>query len=320
MDSGDAPRDPDATLGDAAPGDAWTVDDATDVHCIETGMYGVSGYGAVYLVAGAEPALVETGIGANTDAVLDAVVDLGVELADLAAVLVTHVHLDHAGGAGRVLERCPDATLAVHEAGAPHLVDPGALVDGTKRAVGEAWRHYGEPVPVPEDRVRPLAHGDRVPLGDRDLVAHACPGHAPHQVVFADTLDGSVFAGDAAGIWVPDREQVRETTPPPQFDLEAALADVETVRDLGPERLLFTHFGPGPDRVDRVLDRYRARLVGWVEAVRRARERLGDDAAVADHFAAEAVETVGSVWGERKARQEARLNVRGVLAYLDGRE
>ncbi|PSQ42991.1 MBL fold metallo-hydrolase [Halobacteriales archaeon SW_7_68_16] len=275
-------------------------------------MYDTAEYGAVYLLDADRPALVDTGIGTNHERVLDLLASAGVDREELAAIAVTHVHLDHAGGAGFLAAACPNADVYVHERGVRHLADPSRLVAGTREAVGDQWRYYVEPEPVPEDRLVALADGDAVDLGSERLVAHAAPGHAPHQHVFHAPAREAVFVADAAGIYLPGRDEVRETTPPPQFDPERALADIETIRDLDPDRLLYPHFGPAPtgDRLDEYADRLRS----FVDRIRRLRAEM-DDETVVERVAATA-DTV-DVWGEHKARGEAAMNARGVLAALD---
>jgi len=296
-------------------GDVTTVETCTDLHYVDTGMYDTPGYGAVYIVDADRPAVVDTGIGTNVDRVLDALDTVGIAPADLAAVAVTHVHLDHAGGAGFLAAACPNATVYVHEIGAPHLADPTRLVEGTKRAVGDQWQYYTDPEPVPEDRIVALTDGDHIDLGDRRLTVHHAPGHAPHQVVFRDTLDDAVFTADAAGIWVPALDRVVETSPPPNFDLEQCLADVETIRDLDPDHLLYPHFGPAPRSA---LEAYPRVLRTWVDTVATALDTHDDsDAAVA---AIDVDPDRERVWGAFKARAETRMNAEGVIHYLQGRD
>lgn len=296
---------------------AVTANGCSDLYCLDTGMYDVEAYGAAYVLDAERPAVVETGIGTHHDRILDALDELDIDREDVAVIAPTHVHLDHAGGAGFLAEACPNAEVAVHELGAPHLADPSRLVEGTKRAVGDQWRFYVEPEPVPEDRLRALSDGDTIDLGDHELAVHDAPGHAPHQAVFHDRDNDAVFTGDAAGIWVPDPGLIRETSPPSNFDLEQCLDDVAMLRSLDVETLLFTHFGPHPDP-EEALSAYERVLTEWVETVEAKRAELGDDEAVIDALVAES--EMADVWGERKARDEAVLNTRGVLGYLDHRE
>ncbi|MFB6168188.1 MAG: MBL fold metallo-hydrolase [Haloferacaceae archaeon] len=282
---------------------------AEDVYCVDTGEYEVADYGAVYVVDAAEPAVVDTGIGADRDRVFAALDELGIAPQH---VLVTHVHLDHAGGAGYLAERYPEATVYVHERGARHLVDPSQLVAGTKAAVDDQWRFYDEPLPVPADRVEAVSDGDAVDLGDRAVDVVGAPGHAPHQVMYDD--DGTLFAADAMGIYTPEGG-VRPTSPPPQFDLFACLEDVATVRALQPEVVCYGHFG-GVRYDDALADAYADVLTSWVAEVREARAALGDDEAAVERLAASpALEWVRS-YGARKASADARLNAKGVLRYL----
>ncbi|ELZ88435.1 MULTISPECIES: MBL fold metallo-hydrolase [Haloferax] len=295
-----------------AIGDVEPVPDSTDLYYVDSGMYEVEKYGSVYLVDAERPALVDTGIAADREAVFGMLDEVGVD--DLAYILPTHVHLDHAGGAGYLAERYPDATVMTHELGAPHLVDPSRLIEGTKAAVEDQWRFYDEPLPIEEDRVEGLTDGDEIDLGDRTLTVHHAPGHAPHQVMFHDDGDDVLFVGDALGIWEPRSRTLRQTSPPSQFHLQKALDDVRTIEDIDPETVCFGHFGPKPYDAD-LAEEYKRVLVEWVEAIRQKRAELGVDEAVIDHFVEHT--QMDEVWGERKARDEERLNTRGVLGYLD---
>ncbi len=296
-----------------------TAGDCTDLHYVDTGMYGTDEYGAAYLLDGEHPVIVETGIGTNHDRILEALDDVGIAQEALQAIVVTHVHLDHAGGAGFLAEACPNAEVYVHERGAPHLVDPERLVDGTKAAVGDQWRWYTEPDPVPADRVVELADGDVIDLGEYTLRAHEAPGHAPHQHVFELPEQRAVFTGDAAGIWIPTLERIRETSPPAQFSLEGCLKDLEMLAAIDPDVLLYTHFGPREvdGRLEAILDTYAEILRNWVRTVEEVRDEYEDDEAVANALAAAVDPDVVEIWGQEKASAETAMNVRGVCGYLD---
>ena len=297
-----------------AIGDLDAIDRADGVHYVDVGVHGVPNYGAVYVIDAAEPAVVDTGTGRNHEYVLDALEELGIAPDAVRHVLPTHVHLDHAGGAGYLAAACPNATVHVHAVGAPHLIDPERLIEGTKQAVGDQWEFYADPEPIPEPRVEPLTSDDAVDIGDRSLSVVGAPGHAPHQVMFHDSREGLLFTGDAAGIYVPGRDSLKETSPPPQFDLETCLDDVRTVEAIAPETLCFGHFGPVAYHPE-LMANYKRTLIEWVEAVRQRRAALDDDEAVIEHF--EGATELGDVWSDRKARAEERLNVRGVLTALD---
>ncbi|QCJ45745.1 MBL fold metallo-hydrolase [Haloprofundus sp. MHR1] len=299
-------------IGDVAP-----VPGTEDTYYVDTGMYDTESYGSVYLVDADRPAVVDTGIGTHYEYILDAMDEVGIDPEAVAYVLPTHVHLDHAGGAGFLVEACPNASVLCHDIGVRHLVDPSRLVEGTKAAVGDQWEFYVDPKPVPEERIDGIEGGDEIDLGDRTLDVIHAPGHAPHQVMFHDRETDALYTGDAAGIWVPSENEIRQTSPPSQFDLEQCLEDVNTIVERDPETLCFGHFGPC-EFSEELMGEYKRILVEWVEAVRRQREALDDDEAVIDHFA-EHTDMAGT-WGERKATAEERLNVRGVLGYLDYRD
>lgn len=297
-----------------SPGDVTAVPGVADLHYVDTGMYDVAEYGSVYLLAADRPAVVDTGIGADRERVFAALEAVGIAREDLEAILLTHVHLDHAGGAGYLVEACPNATVYAHERASRHLVDPDRLVAGTKQAVGDQWRHYADPVPVPDARIESLTGGDAVELGDRTVDVVEAPGHAPHQVVFHDRAADVLFTGDAAGIFTPSTGDVHPTSPPPQFRLEVALEDARRIEAREPDHLAFAHFGTRPFD-PAVLAGYRRTLVEWVEAVRATREDLDDDDAVVEYFRDH--HRGADVWGERKAAAESALNARGVLTFLD---
>jgi glyoxylase-like metal-dependent hydrolase (beta-lactamase superfamily II) len=301
-----------------AIGDVFEVatGSVSDTYYLDTGMYDTPEYGAVYVVDAPEPAIVDTGLGANVDTTLAALEELGIAREEVAYIVPTHVHLDHAGGAGFLADACENAEVVCHARGAKHLVDPTRLWEGTKRAVGEMFEFYVEPNPVPVDRIQQVHDGSTIDLGDRVLRVHDAPGHAPHHAVFHSPSDDAVYVADGAGIYVPAIDEVHATTPPPTFDFEQCLADIRLLRQMDPETLLYAHFGPASTE-DRLAE-YTEVLTDWVEAVAEKREELGDDDAVVEHFVAETEMT--EVWGERWAAAEAAMNTRGVLRYLSTRE
>ena len=297
-----------------------TTGDCSELYYLDTGMYDTNEYGAVYIIDDDRPAVVDTGIGTNYELVREALAEVGIGQDDLEVIALTHIHLDHAGGAGFLAADYPNADVYVHPIGTDHMADPSRLVAGTKAAVGEQWQYYVEPEPIPDERIVEIEDGDVIDLGTHELRVHAAPGHAPHQVVFEDPQNNAVFVADAAGIWVPELEEIRVTSPPSNFDFEQCLADLETLETLDPDVLCYPHFGPRfvGDDLETALEEYAIVLEEWVDAVAQKRDGLEDDEAVIEHFAA--TTDMADVWGEEKASEEAKLNTRGVLGYLEHRE
>jgi len=299
-------------VGDA---NAISLGECRDIYAVDVGMYDLPNHASVYVLDTPKPTIVDAGTGVNVERVVHALTELGIAAEEVGNIVLTHVHLDHAGGAGFLSRACPNADIYVHEHGVPHLQDPAFLVEETKRLVGQVgWdRYYVQPGSIDADRLRPVADGDVIDLGDRALRVQHAPGHAGHQVLLHSPSDDAVFTGDALGIYVPETDTIRAISPPPEFDAEQALADVETIRELDPSTLLFSHYGAVPTE-DR-LDRARAAIVEWVTMVRDAREAAEADGAVVAQF----VESIDSPdrWSDIVAEMETAMNVRGVLQYLD---
>jgi glyoxylase-like metal-dependent hydrolase (beta-lactamase superfamily II) len=239
---------------------------------IDTRMAGYDGITAGYLIRGDRPCLVETGTAPSAPVVRDALASLGVGPADLATVVVTHIHLDHAGGTGDIAEMFPAAEVVVHELGARHLADPSRLMASARLVYGDELDElFGTLAPTPAARIRAVGQTGVVDLGGgRRLESHHSPGHARHHVGLVDSVSGDLYVGDAAGIYIPETGDMRPATPPPDFDLEVALASLRTFAALQPTRLLFSHFGP-VTAVAEALDRSAAEISVWVEETRRAR-------------------------------------------------
>lgn len=276
----------------------------SDVYEIDTRMSGYRGITAGYLILGSRPCLVETGTATSAPVVREALAGLGVGPHDLATIVVTHIHLDHAGGVGDLAASYPKAEVVVHERGARHLVDPERLMRSSRRVFGDhVIDHvFGPLLPTGAERVRALGDTGPIDLGDgRMLQAYYSPGHAQHHIGLVDSATGDLYVGDAAGVYVPETADIRPATPPPDFDLDVALASLERFRALAPTRLLFSHYGP-VSQVAETLERSGEELVRWVEMVREAR-RTGPDI---DH----AVELVRKRMRERQPAFEADPEVR----------
>ena len=185
------------------------------------------------------------------------------------AIVLTHIHLDHAAATGAIVRRWPDIEVYVHERGAPHIVDPTKLLASAERLYGDDMeRLWGEIVPVPEANVRALAGGETV-LGMR--VAYT-PGHASHHVSYLHEESGTAFVGDIAAVLIPGTNLVVPPTPPPDIDVETWLDSIEIVEDWAPERLAVTHFGAIDDPIEH-LGIVRERLREEADLARELSER-----------------------------------------------
>lgn len=199
------------------------------------------------------------------------------------AILLTHIHLDHAAATGALVRRWPRLEVYVHERGAPHLIDPSKLLASAERLYGDQMEYlWGEIVPVPEANVKPLAGGE-TPLGMR--VAYT-PGHASHHVSYFHEDSGTAFTGDVAAVRIPGADLVVPPTPPPDIDVEAWGNSLDTIAAWAPARLALTHFGavesPG-EHLETVRRRLReeadlARDLDEAEYERRHRARVAESA------------------------------------------
>jgi glyoxylase-like metal-dependent hydrolase (beta-lactamase superfamily II) len=228
-----------------------------------------------YLLAGGEPALVDCGPASCLDALRAGLAVAGLEVTDLRHLVLTHIHLDHAGAAGALAREHPELLVHVSEIGAPHLVDPTRLERSARRLYGDEFdRLWGPLLPVPEENVRVL--GTRV----LELEAFPTPGHASHHVSFVAS-DGACFSGDAAGVRIPPSRYVAPVSPPPDIDVEAWERSLDAIAARRPERLCLPHFGVVDDPGDHV-ERCRAALATWAERARRGSEEEFVRAAEAD--------------------------------------
>ncbi len=219
---------------------------------------------AFLLVGDDSAALVETGPTSCLEHLENGLKAGGVSPEDVREVLLTHIHLDHAGASGHLAGILPNATFYVHELGYPHLADPSKLVRSATRNYGDRMEElWGDARPVPEDRIVVLGDGEEVEAAGGRLVAHDTPGHAYHHLAYLEPDSGALFAGDVAGIRLPGQSYVRPPTPPPEIDVEAWMRSIEKIRTLGPRTLLPTHFGSYDD-VGRHLSELEQRLQDWL--------------------------------------------------------
>lgn len=234
------------------------VDD--HITAVDHNLLGVPGVGVTYVVRGESVALVETGTALTVPHTLAGLERLGVRPEEVEHILCTHIHMDHAGGAGYLAAALPRASVYIHSMTGQHLVDPSKLLPSVRRAVGEeAWPLHGDIKPIPAERLRP-AEALRLDLG-RDVVleAIATPGHSPDHLSYRDHKSGGLFIGDAAGLVMERWGLIFPVTPVPAYDLAAHQATIAALRGMGFPRIYVTHHGPHDD-VEAQLARAQAKL------------------------------------------------------------
>jgi glyoxylase-like metal-dependent hydrolase (beta-lactamase superfamily II) len=258
-------------------------------------------------------ALVDPGPATSLETLRRALAGRGMAVADIRQILLTHIHLDHAGGTGMLVDENPGIEVFVHSRGARHLADPAKLIMSAGRLYGQDMeRLWGDVRPVPVSRIRALEGGERILAGGRELEVAYTPGHAYHHVSYFDPSSGVAFVGDTAGIRRGSGAYVMPAAPPPDIDLDAWRASEARILAWSPDTLFLTHFGPfhgARQHFSQLMER----LGEWNTLVRRllADGTLEDDERQ-NLFVAEATHELRRVVGEVEAERYSRA---GSLAY-----
>ncbi len=206
-------------------------------------------------------------------------------MADVSAICLTHIHIDHAGATGALVRENPRIRVYVHERGAPHVIDPSRLLESARRLYGNTLDNlFGELMPVPSENVIALRGGERIELAGRRIEVAYTPGHANHHVAYLDASSGTAFVGDTAGIRDQGVEQILPVTPPPDIDLDRWDESLDRIAAWRADRLFLTHFGTASP-VREHLERFRDGLADWAARVRASLAEPGDDTERAAHFA-----------------------------------
>jgi hydroxyacylglutathione hydrolase len=303
--------------------------------------HGVSAVDSVYdrrmqtaihlLIEDGRAAIIDTGTSHAVPHVMAALKARGIAPAQVDYVILTHVHLDHAGGAGQLMARFPHARLTVHPRGARHIIDPSRLIAATVAIYGEqeTRRLYGEILPVPRERVLETPEGATLRLAGRELLCLDAPGHARHHVVLRDAVTGHFFAGDTFGISYRELDQDGRqfsfpTTSPSQFDPPALHGSIDRMLSYGPGALYVTHFGRLTDLTALAADLHRL-----IDAHAELGERHRRAGAERKRLLAEGVRALVLAERERQGWRlpsekvlevfalDIELNAQGIESWLD---
>jgi len=249
----------------------------------------------------------------------------GVSVADLDAILLTHIHLDHAGASGTLVRENPRLAVYVHSKGAHHMVDPAKLLASAGRLWGDDLKTlFGETLPVPQEKLRILEGGETLTLGTRKLDVVYTPGHASHHVSYFDAANGVAFVGDTAGIRIDNGPYILPATPPPDIDLTLWDQSFAAILEREPSRLFLTHYGFS-DKPQAHIAEFRERLYHWCEVAEDAlaaaaqdsvardftkRDKQTDDAATREAIAAQDAEAMKVFIKESRAEMDEHLGPR----------
>jgi glyoxylase-like metal-dependent hydrolase (beta-lactamase superfamily II) len=311
---------------------------ADGIYEIETYYLDREKYACCYLVEDSgEVAIIETNTNHAVPYILGALDKLGLQKNQVKYVMVTHIHLDHAGGTGLLMEHLPQAQLILHPRGRKHMINPEKLIKSVKEVYGEEQykKLYGDIKPIPKERVTIADDEDSFGLGNRRLTAYQLAGHAKHHIILLDQKTGSIFSGDNFGIGYPTMifgktRLVFPSTSPTQFEPDKALESYEKIMALKPNRILLTHFGAIEDIVGGYVQ-----LKNWIDfsvdiAQKRYDEGLRDkeltDALHADVWAQFEKEVTGArgtgLTPEEKEllKIDADLNSQGLAFYIKKKE
>jgi glyoxylase-like metal-dependent hydrolase (beta-lactamase superfamily II) len=275
------------------------------------------GHAAAHIVQhGGRAAFVDVGTNDSVPYLLAALEALRIARESVDYLLLTHVHLDHAGGAGRLLKELPNAAAVLHPRGAPHMIDPGKLIAGSRAVYGaERFRQlYGDIVSIPAERVRVTRDGDTLSLGGRELEILHTPGHALHHQVFVDRAHSCIFTGDTFGLSYRELDSPRgafiiPTTTPTQFDPQQLIASIDRLLSYSPESMYLMHFSRVTD-----VPRLGESLKGQI----RELTRIAQQSSAAADPAAAIRSGMSDLWRELAARHGCRLPPRQLLALLEG--
>jgi glyoxylase-like metal-dependent hydrolase (beta-lactamase superfamily II) len=218
---------------------------AENIYMVDAQLCSIAKLGSVYLLNEEKKVLVDSGPSSSASVVLDGIRQVGVRPEDINYIIVSHIHLDHGGGAGVLLKHMPQAQVVVHHKGAKHLMAPAELLDSSIEALGaEIIAQQGEVVPIEPHRLKLVHDNDTIRLSEKQVLDFIdAPGHAPHELCIYERRNGGLFVGDALGLNLAGGRVLLQCHPPPSFNPQVCISTIERLKGLNATSVYFAHFG-----------------------------------------------------------------------------
>jgi glyoxylase-like metal-dependent hydrolase (beta-lactamase superfamily II) len=294
----------------------------SDISILDTDWVGrPHSVAAALLESGGHYAIIDPGPESTYTTLRERLKARGLSVAQLDAILLTHIHLDHAGASGSLVRENPRLLIYVHSVGAPHMIDPSRLLASAQRLWPETLHHlFGETLPVPKENLRLLEGGETLTLGTRKLEVAYTPGHASHHVSYFDLAEGTAFVGDTTGIRIDNGPYILPATPPPDISLEIWENSFATILARRPSRLFLTHFGYAAEPAEHI-DNFRTRLHRWAALAAEILRTSSDEAEAKQTFVTRAQAEMQAQLGPEEADHHAftaglDLSFLGLARYL----
>lgn len=276
---------------------------------------------AALLESGGHHAIIDPGPESTYAKLREGLASRGLSVRQLDAVLLTHIHLDHAGVSGSLVRDNPRITVYVHQLGASHMIDPGKLLASAVRLWPDTLHElFGDTLPVPKENLRVLEGGETLTLGSRKLEVAYTPGHASHHVSYFDAAEGVAFVGDTTGIRIENARYILPATPPPDINLEIWENSFAAILSRRPVRLFLTHFGYSDNPAEHIAE-FRQRLQRWAELAGECLHSASSQSEAKEAFTARARSEMQRVLGSEEAEHHAftaglDLSFLGLARYL----
>ena len=294
----------------------------SDIGILDTNWVGhPHSVAAALLESDGHRAIIDPGPASTFPTLRERLQSRGLSVAQLDAILLTHIHLDHAGATGSLVRENPRLTVYVHELGAPHMIDPAKLLASAARLWPDTLNQlFGETLPVPRENIRILEGGETLTLGARKIEVLYTPGHASHHVSYIDSGKEIAFVGDTTGIRIDNRAFILPATPPPDISLEIWENSFAAILARRPSRLFLTHYGYAEDPAAHIAE-FRRRLHRWAELAAEILQSSSSESAAKESFVARAraemVERLGAAEAEHYAFTAGLdLSFLGLARYL----